>query len=97
MTQLKGFEFVKTLVLVFKKIESENKGRYDDFYSKSKAEMIINESDIDDVFQSIYTTIITKNFRKGSGQSTDLVIDHTVSISKCNPWLEEVILKYIKN
>ena len=55
---------MKTLVLVFKKIESENKGKYDNFYSKSKAEMIINESDIDDIFQSIYTTIITKNFRK---------------------------------
>ena len=61
MTQLKGFEFVKALVLVFKQIESEDKTKYDNFYSNSKAE---NESDIDDVFQSIYTTIITKNFRK---------------------------------
>ena len=45
-----------TLVLVFKKIESEDKTKYDNFYSSSKAEIIINESDIDDVFQSIYTT-----------------------------------------
>ena len=58
LTQLKGFEFVTTLVLVFKRIESENKTKYDTFYSSSKAEIIINESDIDDVFQSICTTII---------------------------------------
>ena len=58
------------LVLVFKKIESEDKTKHDNFYSSSKAEIIINESDIDDVFQSIYTTItknIQKSLRKGSG------------------------------
>ena len=48
-----------TLVLVFKKIESEDKTKYDNFCSSSKAEIIINESDIAEVFQSIYTTIIT--------------------------------------
>ena len=30
------------------------------FIQAQKAEIIINESDIDDVFQSIYTTFITK-------------------------------------
>ena len=48
-----------TLILVFKKIESEDKTKSDDFYSSSKAEVIIYESDIDDVFNSIYYTIIT--------------------------------------
>ena len=43
-----------TVVLVlFTKIESEDKIKNDTFYSKSKAEIIINESDIDDVFESI--------------------------------------------
>ena len=42
-----------TLPLVFQKINSEDK-TYDTFYSNSKAEIIINESDFDDVFQSIY-------------------------------------------
>ena len=42
-----------TLVLVFKMIESEDKTNYDTFYSHSKAETIINESDIDDVLESI--------------------------------------------
>ena len=45
MSQLKGFRFVTTLVLVFKKIESEDKTIYDNFYSSSKAEIIINESE----------------------------------------------------
>ena len=50
---------MKTLILVFKKIESEDKTKYDTFYSHSKAETITNESDIDGVFQLIYTTIIS--------------------------------------
>ena len=50
LTQLKGFRFVATLVLVLKKIETESKTKYDYFYSNSKAEIIINENDTDDVF-----------------------------------------------
>ena len=53
MSQLKGFKFVTTLVLAFKKIESEDKTKNDSFYSSSKAEIIIYESYIDNVFQSI--------------------------------------------
>ena len=41
LTQVKGFTFVATLVLVFTKIESEDKAKYDNFYSSSKAEIII--------------------------------------------------------
>ena len=77
-----------TLVLVFKKTESEDKTKYDDFYSSSKAEIIINEGDIDDVFQSFYTTVITntqKYLGKRSGWIIDSVIDHSISISKYNP------------
>ena len=59
MSQIKGFKFVTTLVLVFKRIESEDQTNYDTFYSNSKSEIAINESDIDDVFQSIYSTVIT--------------------------------------
>ena len=59
MSELRGFPFVTTLVLVFKKIESEVKTKYDTFYSHSKAETIINESDIDDALESIYITIIS--------------------------------------
>ena len=83
MTQLQGFKLVTTLVLVFKKIESEDKAKYDTASSNSKAKIIINESDIDDVFQSIYTAIITNiqiSLGKGSGRIIDSVLDHTISI-----------------
>ena len=50
MTELKGFKFAPTLVLVFKKIESNDKTKYDTFYLHLQVETIINESDIDDVF-----------------------------------------------
>ena len=56
---------MKTLVLVFKKIESKDKTKYGNFYSSSKAETITNESDIVNVFQSIQTTII-ENIPKSS-------------------------------
>ena len=65
----------KLLVLKgLKKIESEDKTKYDTFYSNSKTEIIINESDIGDVFQSICTTIISsiqKSLGKDSGWITD--------------------------
>ena len=77
-----------TLVLVLKKIESEDKIKYDTFYSHSKAETIINESDIDDnVFKSIYTTVILniqKLLGKGSSWITDSVIEYNINMSKYN-------------
>ena len=83
LTQLKRIKFVKKLVLLFRKIESEDKTKFDNFYSGSKAEIIMNESDIDDMFQSIYTTVITniqKSLGKGSGCSIDSVIDHILLV-----------------
>ena len=64
---------------MLKRIESEDKTKYCNFYSSSKAEIIINESDIDGVFQTIYIAIITsiqKSLGKGSGSIIDSVIDH---------------------
>ena len=69
LTQLEGSKFVTTLALVLKKIKVAIK-KIINFYPSSKVEVIINESDINDVFQSIYTTIITniqKYLGKGSG------------------------------
>ena len=99
LSQLKGFKFVKTLDLVFKKTKSEDNTKYDNFYSSSKAEKFINESDIDDVFQSIYTTIMT-NIQKPQGKSSvwiiDSVNDHTISISKYNPLAGSCYIKLPK-
>ena len=60
MTELRGFKFVTTWVFESKKIENYDKRKNDTFYSHSKAETITYETDIhDDVFISIYTTIIS--------------------------------------
>ena len=48
----------------------------------------VNKGDIENVFKSVYTTIIAniqKSLGKGSGWIIDPVIDHTISISKYNP------------
>ena len=62
------------LVLVFKEIESQAKTKYDNFYSSSKSEIIIIESDIENVFKSIYTTIIA-NIQKYLWKGLGWIID----------------------
>ena len=99
MTHLKRFKFVIVLVLVLKKIESDDPTKPDTFYSHSKAETIINESDIDDVFESIYTTIISniqKSLGKGSGWINDSVIEHNINISMYNPLADSSYIKLPK-
>ena len=46
------------MIIDFKKIESDDAIKYTIFYSNTKADTIINQNDINDVFESIYTTII---------------------------------------
>ena len=58
LTELRDFKFVTTLVLESKMIQTHDKTLYNTFYLNSKAEIIIIESDIDDVFKSIFSTII---------------------------------------
>ena len=57
LTGLRGFKFVTPLVLEFTKIESDSSTKYSTFYLNSKAETI-NESTIDEVFESIHSLII---------------------------------------
>ena len=88
-----------TFILVFKEIESEDKTKFDNFYSSLKADVIINESDIDDGFQSIYTTIITniqKSLGKGSSWIIDSVTGYTISISKYKPLAGSSYIKLLK-
>ena len=47
MTELREFKFVAKQVLVLKKIESEDKTKYDAFYLHSKEKAIVSKSDID--------------------------------------------------
>ena len=100
MPELRGFRFVTTLVVVFKKIESKDKTKYDNFFSNLKAEIIINEIDIENVFKSIYTTIISsikKYLEKSSRWIIDSVIDHNISISMYNPLSGSSYINYLKN
>ena len=74
LSGLRGFKFVTILVLVLKKIESNDNTKYDIFYSHSKAETIINESDIDDnVFKSFYTTLVS-NIQKSRGKGSLILL-----------------------
>ena len=73
--------------LEFKKIESDDRTKCITFYSILKPEIIINESDTDDVFASIHSTIISnihKSLGKGLDWIIDLVISHTKNNSKYN-------------
>ena len=84
---------------MFKKIGNEYKTNYGNFYSSSKAKIIISKSDIDDVFESIYSIIISniqKSLGKDSGWIIDSVINHTVSISKRNRLPRSSYLKLLK-
>ena len=63
---------MKALVLVLQYIESDDKTKYDTFSSNLKPEIIINESDIDDVFKSIYTKVIS-NIQKSLRKTSDLI------------------------
>ena len=70
LTKLNRFRFVTTLLLEFKNLESDDKTKHSTFYSSSNAKTIINESDIDDAFASINSTIIPniqKCFEKDLG------------------------------
>ena len=80
-------KFETILVLEFKKIEGDDETKYSTFYSNSKAETIINESDTNYVFKSIYITIISniqKSLGKDSGWITNPVIIQNIDISKYN-------------
>ena len=85
MTELRGFNFVATLALEFNEIESDDETKYSTFYSPLKAEIVVNDSDIDEGFESIYITVISNNKKflaKDFGWMVDSVVDHSINISK---------------
>ena len=80
---MKRFQFVTTLVLEFKIIENVNEKICRTFYLNSRAETIFNESDIDEIFESISIRIISniqKFIGRGLGWVIDSVIDHFINI-----------------
>ena len=91
MINLLYYEMIKfgtVWVLELKEIESNNETKYRKFYVYSKAEKIINESIVDDIFEYIYSTIksdIQKYLRKGLIWIVDSVVDHSITILKYKP------------
>ena len=71
---MRGFKFEAILVLEFKKIENDDETKFTTFYFNSKPQTIINESNIDDIFESIYIKIIS-NIQKYLGKGSDWIID----------------------
>ena len=100
LTELKAFKFVTTLVLEFNNIGSDDKTKYDTLYSNSKADTVINESNIDNVFESINTTItssIQKSIGKGSGWNIFKSEIMILIFQSTTLWLVAVIPNYQKN
>ena len=55
--------------------------QYETFYSHSKTEITVNESDIDGIFESIYTKVISSiqnSLRKGSDWIINSVTEHSL-------------------
>ena len=80
-------------------MENDDKTKYGTFYSQSKAETVIEESDIDDIFESIYTTVIS-NIQNLLGKGSDWIIGsviyHNINISECNPFAGSSYIKLPK-
>ena len=80
-------------------MESDNVTKYITFYSNSKTETIINESDIDDVFELIYTTIVSdiqKYLEKYFVWIIDSALDHNINTSKYKPLADSTCIKLPK-
>ena len=79
MTELSVLRIKTHLRISFrvKKIGNDDKTKYGTFYSHSETKATINKSDIDDVFELIYTTLCQthKTFlRKDSGLIQSYII-----------------------
>ena len=95
LSELRGFKFVTTLVLVFRKIESKDKTKNDNFYLISKAEIKWHWWCVRITLFYNYMEI-QKSLGKRSGCIIDLVIDHIISISKHNPLAGSSYIKISK-
>ena len=60
-SKLRRFKFFITLVLKLNKKINEDETKYGTFYSNSKAETIVHNSDINNMLESIQNTIVRKH------------------------------------
>ena len=83
----------------WEEFEIEDETKHSGFYSNTKAETIIHNSDIDHVLGSVYSTIMTKIQKyqtEDSGWATNSVIDENIRISKYKPLSESSYIKLQK-
>ena len=69
------------------------------FYLASKTETVFNDSDIDDIFESIFSTIVLntqESLGKGLGWIIGSVVDRAINISRHNPLAGSSYLKLPK-
>ena len=81
LNEIRGLKFVITLVIKLKEIKYESK--YSTFYSNSKAETVIHNADIDSIFESICSMIVTKMWKfqaEGLGWDIDSVIEQNINV-----------------
>ena len=83
MNELRVFKLAASLALGLK-IESEDKIKDDTFYYQSKAQTIINESDIDDNVLNQSILQVAQVLGKCSGWIIDSVTEHNISILRYN-------------
>lgn len=96
LSELRELKFVTALFL---ELKSDDATKYSNFYSNSKRETIINQSDINDVFESICSTIISniqKPLRKSSRWIADSVIGRNINVSKYNALADSSYIKLTK-
>ena len=72
-----AFKIVESLHCIRKEIETDDKTKYGTSCSNSKAETIINESGIDDVFETMYTTVIS-NIQNVLEKASGCIVDFKV-------------------
>ena len=85
---MKGLKFVTTLVLEFKELKIYDETKYSTFYLFSQGETVINDSDIGNLFESVYSKIISniqQLLGKGSDWIIDSIVDHAINISNYMP------------
>ena len=82
LPEFRGFKFLATLVLVFKKKGSEHKRKYDNFFHTQKQKQLSMKATVIICLNQSILNLYQKSLGKSLGWNIDSVIDHTISISK---------------
>ena len=82
LPEFRGFKFLATLVIVFKRKGSEHKRKYDNFFHTQKQKQLSMKATVIICLNQSILNLYQKSLGKSLGWNIDSVIDHTISISK---------------